>query len=192
LCNNLKSGDWDKGKKEPTFLFISRKNSIWEGKDWDKINDLGKVPNFKISFSKKDASNYKKENTGWGKKENYWFDENNNKITLTLLGNWPIPVPNTPPSGPSPQAPTFPQPKSKITWQLEYTGTSGSINYLFKIKSQGGLDQLVMIEQANPTLRGLRLKIGTQYKFNFWTEDAANPFGKTLFSENDTIELVEA
>ena len=38
LYNSLKVGDWDSGKKKPIFILISKKNPVWKGENWDKVN----------------------------------------------------------------------------------------------------------------------------------------------------------
>ncbi|MCE8162815.1 MAG: hypothetical protein I3273_01390 [Candidatus Moeniiplasma glomeromycotorum] len=91
--NNF-NGAWQRG--EGTFVFIHKKNPVWEGKDWDKI-DWTKIPDFKISFLKKEASRFKDGKTSSWAKENYFFDENNTKFTLTPLGSWPDETPGNPP-----------------------------------------------------------------------------------------------
>ncbi|CAG8822890.1 30436_t:CDS:2, partial [Racocetra persica] len=70
----------------PMHIFISRNNPVWGWRNLDQTN-LRKTPNFKISFSPKDASKYKDWRGTSARVQEYYFDKNNNNFTLTPLGN---------------------------------------------------------------------------------------------------------
>jgi hypothetical protein len=77
--------------KETIILYITRKNPFWKGIIWDLVHandNINKIPNFEISFLKKDASRYQKatSNDNEYTKHVFHFEEDNTKFTLTPLG----------------------------------------------------------------------------------------------------------
>ncbi|MCE8159164.1 MAG: hypothetical protein I3270_02775 [Candidatus Moeniiplasma glomeromycotorum] len=187
--NNLKPGDWDSGKVKPTFTLISKKNPIWKGKNWDEI-DWTKVPNFKISFLKKEATWHEKENAGFGEKENYYFDANNTKLTLTPLGNWPGETPGNPPQ----------DGVNKVKIFLIYWIDGESDNkYLVFSNYASGFDKfdsiIYRISRFNPLIKA---KIpepspGKAYWFTYKKADRIEKEFTHIFEKfNNQIEIYEA
>ncbi|MCE8164149.1 MAG: hypothetical protein I3273_07755 [Candidatus Moeniiplasma glomeromycotorum] len=156
FSNNI-NGSWGKGEKNHTFIFISTKHPIWKGREWGvNTNDWwDKVPNFKISFLKKDASQYKKENTGWGWKENYHFDENNTKFTLTPLGNWPD----------ENESPNQPPTKKKMFVRARYLHTISSSSNSYWFEKDGGA--IFIIHKNHSKAQGVEIKEGYSYDITF-------------------------
>ncbi|CFW93473.1 exported protein of unknown function [endosymbiont DhMRE of Dentiscutata heterogama] len=194
FSNNIKQGDWDDGKKRPMFILISKKNSVWGGRNWDQT-DWRNAPNFKISFLGKDATTHKIMNTGWGEKSEYYFDKNNNNFTLTALGNWPDdnsePEPIPPPSS---QTPPPSQSKKKIVLKMKYMFNSGSDYYVFG--GEGRKGKTVFISQKNPSVDNKILKDFVEYEIGFELDPVAENYFETtkimFFGENDSIEVIEA
>ncbi|KLL03802.1 MAG: hypothetical protein MRERV_33c024 [Mycoplasmataceae bacterium RV_VA103A] len=186
FSNNSIQNNWDDDKNKAIFILISKKNPVWGGRNWDQT-DWQKTPNFKISFSEKDATKHKKVNTGWGEKNEYYFDKNNNNFTLTALGNWPDD------NSPSNQTPPPSQSKKKITLKMKYMFNSGSDHYVFGGEGRNG--RTIFISQKNPSVNKI-LKDFVEYEISFELDPVEENYFETskvmFFGENDSVEVVEA